>query len=181
MEVREAADPESLVQLLKQSHHTPVLSLHVGKKYDCNHCDYKDTTKSHLTTHRQSIHEHKKYICNTCIYHIIRVTSPNTSSQFMLVRNITVTNVTTKQHRRPISPHTSHCMLERNMTATSASTKQQRRAVSPNTSSQFTLERSTTEISVSTKQLRRAISKDTNSQFMRVESINANNAVHSLH
>ena len=39
---------------------------YTGKKYPCNWCVYKATTKGSLKTHVQSVHENIKYSCNQC-------------------------------------------------------------------------------------------------------------------
>ena len=41
-------------------------SVHMGKKYPCQECNFQAKWKSHLTTHLQSDHMGKKYPCKEC-------------------------------------------------------------------------------------------------------------------
>ena len=43
-------------------------SVHIGKKYPCEECDYEVTWKGSLTEHQQSVHMGKKYPCDECDY-----------------------------------------------------------------------------------------------------------------
>ena len=41
-------------------------SVHEGKKYLCEVCDFITTQKGNLRTHTQSVHKEKKYPCEAC-------------------------------------------------------------------------------------------------------------------
>ena len=44
-------------------------SMHVGKNYPCDTCDYLATQKGHLRTHKKSVPEGKKpFTCSICDY-----------------------------------------------------------------------------------------------------------------
>ena len=40
----------------------------MGKKYQCEDCDYQAAHKSSLITHKKSVHVGKKYPCEDCDY-----------------------------------------------------------------------------------------------------------------
>ena len=40
----------------------------MGKKYQCEDCDYQAAHKSSLATHKTSVHTGKKYPCEECDY-----------------------------------------------------------------------------------------------------------------
>ena len=83
-------------------------SVHMGKKYQCLECDYKATKKSSVTTYQQSVHMGKKYPCAECDYQATRrAVSPHISSQSTWVRIIHVMNVITNLHIRAVSTHNS--------------------------------------------------------------------------
>ena len=46
--------------------------IHEGVRYSCDQCDYKGTSKSHLTSHVKSIHEGVRYPCDQCDYKATR-------------------------------------------------------------------------------------------------------------
>ena len=45
-----------------------IQSIHEGKKFACNHCDYQATHLTNLKTHIKSKHEEVKYYCSQCEY-----------------------------------------------------------------------------------------------------------------
>ena len=47
-------------------------STHEGVRHSCDQCDYKGTSKSHLTSHVKSIHEGVHYPCDQCDYKATR-------------------------------------------------------------------------------------------------------------
>ena len=47
-------------------YHSLLLTSHKQYIHECEHCDYKATQQSSLTTHKQSIHEGVKYYCDKC-------------------------------------------------------------------------------------------------------------------
>ena len=40
----------------------------MGKKYQCDDCDYQTSQKNSLTTHKKSVHIGKIYPCEECDY-----------------------------------------------------------------------------------------------------------------
>ena len=45
-----------------------VKSIHEGKRYSCDQCDYKATHKSSIIRHVKTIHEGERYPCTQCDY-----------------------------------------------------------------------------------------------------------------
>ena len=87
----------------------------MGKKYQCNQCDYQATKKSNLTAHQQSLHEEKKYQCNQCDYQATAKSSlcrHQKSLRFMKKRSTHVTIVPIRQLIKAISPNTSRQFMK---------------------------------------------------------------------
>ena len=49
-------------------------SLHIDKKFQSRHCEYKATHKVHFSRHEQPMHEGIKYRCDKCKYQLYQVT-----------------------------------------------------------------------------------------------------------
>ena len=55
-------------EITKNNLKTHEESLHGGKKFPCELCDYLATYKSSLRTHIKSVHEREKFPCESCDY-----------------------------------------------------------------------------------------------------------------
>ena len=64
------------------------MSIHEGKKYNCNQCDYQATTKNNLTTDKKSLERNMTATSVTTKQPLI-ATSPHTIRQFMKTRSTT--------------------------------------------------------------------------------------------
>jgi hypothetical protein len=115
------------------------------------------------------------------IRHQEKETLPDIINQSTKDRSTHARNVTTRQHKRLISSHTSRQYTKgRSTNAGNVTTRQLQRVISPHISRQYMKGRSTNAGNVTTSQLQRVISPNTSKQSMKARSTNAKTVIHNL-